>query len=93
VKNTRRIFGVAPDGWEVDRPEMVVTVGLAYDAYKKAMVPKLWRECYKKIKAQMPLVNPDLDFFWSEITAFNNEGSILFERRYFTPAENRRKLK
>lgn len=93
MKNTRKTFGEAPDGWEVLEPSEVISVAFVFDSYKKDDLEIHWNKFKKKVSQQFPEIIFE-DHFWSdEIVQYNMIGSVLIQKRYFTPTTNRIKLK
>jgi len=92
VKNTRTIFGIAGDGWEVKDPSKVMSAGLIYDGHKRTNLSKLWEKAYKEIGKQFPKLKLEEEFFWSETSTMRDKPSMLSEIRYFTPKNNRKRL-
>lgn len=93
MKNTRKIFGKVPDGWQVLNPSEVICVGFLFDSYKKDNLEVHWEKFKKKVLKKFPAIVFEDQFWCDEIVQFNFVGSILVQKRYFTPEDNRIKLK
>lgn len=88
-KNKRRIFNEV----EVLDPSLVVTLGMVFDEYKKPMAPELWRMAEQRARAELGAEFDPLDHFHSDSQdSTMGDSEVTIERRYYTPASNRKRL-